>query len=301
MDTDVLRWFQLVADGTTVTEVSAVERITQSGLSRALARLEAEVGTPLLHRSGRTLRTTQAGAAFKRHVDAMLHQLGDGLAAVEQLVDPETGTVTVASQPSLGTWLVPDLVRGMRTVHPNVKFVLHQMRDDLDAPDLDDGRVELLVTAARPGGPSVRWRRLLVEPLALALPRGHALAERDQVDLSEVSGEPFIALRPSSRLRALGEALCADAGFRPTVAFEGDDLWTVCGFVAAGLGVAIVPGAHPGLGAGDVHGLARVRIADPRAEREIGLVWSAESRLLPAAELFRQHVLRRASEGTLPV
>src|SRR5258707_13969681 len=62
VETEVLRWFQQVADGVTVTEVSDLEAVTQSGVSRALARLEAEVGTPLLRRSGRTLRLTQAGA-----------------------------------------------------------------------------------------------------------------------------------------------------------------------------------------------------------------------------------------------
>jgi LysR family transcriptional regulator, transcription activator of glutamate synthase operon len=56
-----------------VTEKSDLDRVTQSGVSRALARLEAEVGTALLRRSGRTLRMTRAGAAFKGHVDALLH------------------------------------------------------------------------------------------------------------------------------------------------------------------------------------------------------------------------------------
>src|SRR5580698_5112798 len=110
MDTDVLRWFQQVADGVTVTEVSDLEGVTQSGVSRALARLEADVGTPLLRRSGRTLRMTRAGAAFKRHVDGVLHELDDGLAAISELAAPDTGTVSVAFQPSLGSWLVPRLV-----------------------------------------------------------------------------------------------------------------------------------------------------------------------------------------------
>ncbi len=118
MDTEAIRWFQQVADGVTVTEVSELERITQSGVSRALARLESEVGTPLLRRSGRTLRMTHAGTAFKRHVDTMLHELDDGLAAVNQLIEPETGTVSLAFQLSLGTWLVPDLVSSFRADHP---------------------------------------------------------------------------------------------------------------------------------------------------------------------------------------
>ena len=83
VDTDAVRWFQQVADGMTVTEVSELERVTQSGVSRALTRLQLEVGTPLLRRSGRTLRMTHAGSAFKRHVDAMLFQLDDGPAGRE--------------------------------------------------------------------------------------------------------------------------------------------------------------------------------------------------------------------------
>src|SRR3954447_18681264 len=124
MDTDALRWFQQVADGVTVTEVSELEAVSQPGVSRALARLESEVGTPLLRRSGRTLRMTHAGSAFKRHVDALLHQLDDGLAAVDQILEPETGTVALAFQISLGTWLVPDLVSSFRAEHPQVRFAL---------------------------------------------------------------------------------------------------------------------------------------------------------------------------------
>src|ERR687894_1584963 len=124
MDVQTLRWFQLVADGVTLTDVSSREHTTQPGVSRALARLEAEVGTPLLRRSGRTLRMTHAGVAFKRHVDSLMHELDDGLAAVHQLVDPESGTVTLAFQPSLGTWLVPDLIASFRADHPGVTFLL---------------------------------------------------------------------------------------------------------------------------------------------------------------------------------
>src|SRR5467141_3885081 len=142
VDTDALRWLQQVADGTTVTEVSDTEGVTQSGVSRALARLEAQVGTPLLRRHGRTLRLTQAGAVFKRHVDAMLHQLDDGIAAVSQLIEPDTGTVALAFQQSLGTWLVPDLVRSFRAAHPGVRFQLTQSRDEPDFVILDGGNAD---------------------------------------------------------------------------------------------------------------------------------------------------------------
>ncbi len=295
VDTDELRWFQQVADGITVTEISEIERVTQSGVSRALRRLEVEVGTPLLRRSGRTLRMTQAGVVFKRHVDALMHELDDGLAAVSELTNPETGTVTVAFQLSLGTWLIPDLVSSFRAEHPGVRFVLKQVRDELTSSVLDDPRVDLEITTLRPEDSSVRWQRLLDEPLELAVHLDHPLADRAEVQLAEVAGESFVTLRPTFLLRQKVDGLCADAGFRPVVAFEAEDLSTVRAFVAAGLGVGIVPALHGGSGDAAHASLRHLRIADDQAVREIGVAWSGEARRLAAAELFRQHVMERAT------
>jgi DNA-binding transcriptional LysR family regulator len=300
METEALRWFQQVADGVTVTEVGEVYRVTQSGVSRGLARLEAEVGTPLLRRSGRVLRMTHAGAVFKRHVDAMLHDLDDGLAAVNHLIDPDSGTVAVAFQLSLGTWLVPHLVSGFRSGHPGVQFVLQQARDELVSSVLGEGRVDLEITALRPSERTVRWQRLLTEPLCVAMPAEHPLADRAEIALSEVADDPFVMLRPTSLLRQQGTELCERAGFRPTVAFEGDDVPTARGFVAAGLGVAILPAARHTSPDAVSDRLRHVPIDDPTAVREIGLAWSTERRLLPAADLFRQYVLDRVTARALP-
>jgi len=313
VDTDALRWLQQVADGTTVTEVSELESVTQSGVSRALARLEAQIGTPLLRRSGRTLRMTHAGAVFKPHLDAVLHHLDDGIAAVNQLIDPDTGTVALAFQQSLGTWLVPDLARSFRTAHPGVRFQLTQVRDELNSAALDGGNADLELGTRRPQNPpeaEVHTRLIALEPLRLALPREHplaghrmagqGLAGQGRVRLAEVASEPFIGLRSASALRRLSDDLCEQAGFRPDVIFEGDDLSNVRGFVAAGLGVAVVPAPRAGSPEAVPGPVSYLEILDPGAVREIFLTWSAERRLLPATDLFRRHVLRRAAAGRLP-
>ena len=83
MDVEALRWFQLVADGTTVTEVAELYQVSQPGVSRALARLEKEVGLAAAAAARTDAASTHAGAVFKRHLDAALHDVDDGLAAVE--------------------------------------------------------------------------------------------------------------------------------------------------------------------------------------------------------------------------
>ncbi|MGE5287076.1 MAG: LysR substrate-binding domain-containing protein [Micromonosporaceae bacterium] len=300
MDTNALRWFQQIADGTTVTEISDLEPVTQPGVSRALARLQAQVGTPLLRRSGRTLRLTHAGAVFKRHVDAALHQLDDGIAAVNQLIAPGTGTVALAFQQSLGTWLVPGLIRGFRTAHPQVTFQLTQVRDELNAAAFDGGRADLEIGTRRRRHPAVHTQLIFSEPLRLALPRDHRLARQHHLRLADAADEPFISLRPISALRKLGDDLCEQAGFRPAVVFEGDDLSTVRGFVAAGLGIAIVPAPRAGSPEAATGPVCYREIPDTPAVREICLSWPVERRLLPAAGLFRQHVIHSATTGQLP-
>ena len=300
MDTEALRWFQQVADGTTVTEVSDLVGVTQSGVSRALARLEAEIGTPLLRRSGRTLRMTHAGAVFKPHLDALLHHLDDGIAAISQLTEPGTGTVVLAFQQSLGTWLVPDLVRSFRAGYPGAGFQLSVVRDELNSAALDGGNADLEIGSRRFPGVAVRTERLALEPRGRAGPREHRLGGQPRVRLAEAAGEPFIGLRPASALRKLTDDLCEAAGFRADVLFEGDDLSNVRGFVAAGLGLAVVPAPRAGSAEAAPGPVVHREIEDPGAVREICLTWSTDRRLLPAAEEFRRHTLRRAASGRLP-
>lgn len=282
VDTTTLRWFQLVADGETVTDVAHEYAISQPGLSRALARLEDEVGVGLFYKRGRILRLTQAGAVFKRHVDQVLHGLDDGLAALDELADPETGHVRIGFQLSLGTWLIPTLIRRFSEQHPAVNFTLKHI-DDASQSMVITGEADLEFTSRRPDDPAVEWRWVLSQPLALAVPPEHHLAGAAGVALESVHDEPFIALHRHWHLRDRADELCQRAGFAPRVRFELDDLPGVHGFVAAGLGVAIVPQVpHEA----DETANRLLRIADSEARRNIGVAWSRERRLLPSAAVF---------------
>ena len=279
MDVAVLRWFQLVADGATVTEVSDLEFTSQPTISRALTRLSEEVGTPLLHREGRLLRLTRAGAAFKRHVYAVLHHLDDGLAAVAQLTDPERGTVILAYQASLGAWLVPRLVAEFKEKHPEVQLKLRSLRDERTPgsdPDLE------LSTRQLPGR---QWRVLLREPIRIVLPSNHPLTRTPDISVTDLAEEPLVAMRATSQLRLATDALFAAAALRPRISYEVDDLPSLYGYVAAGLGVALAP---------ERPGEVVLRDLPGRVFRDVGLSWPSERQLLPAAELFRDHVLLNA-------
>ena len=294
MDTNVLRWFQLVADGATVTEVSELEWTSQPGVSRALARLSEEVGAPLLRREGRILRLTRAGATFKRHVDAVLHQLDDGLAEVAQLMDPESGVVAVAFPHSLGEWLTPGIVADFLKKHPDVQLDLSARHDETVPATGTGSEIDLELTTLRPHGRAHHWRGLLREPLRLLLPEGHPLAAcTAPVPLARIGGERLITMRRTSQLWVVTDSLLSRHGIEPTAGLVADDLPTLYGYVAAGLGVALAPGRLRA-------GVRLQRLAEDDAFREIGLSWSTGRRLLPSATLLRDHILGLAKSRRLP-
>jgi LysR family transcriptional activator of glutamate synthase operon len=294
MDVDDLRWFQLVADGTTVTEVSEVFGVSQPSVSRALTRLETEVGTPLLERQGRLLRMTLAGLAFKRYVDQVVNAVDDGLATVEQLVDPERGVVSLGFPLSLGTWLVPTLIKEFERHHPLVQFVLEATTSNEDnrvSPLLTSGKIDLELTTSRAIGSHVLWHPLLTDELFLALPEGHPLAEAAAVDVRSCENERLVLLRSPSRLRRIALEMFDAVGVEPDVAFEAEDLATVRGFVAHGLGISILPSLGAAVGPVGTDRVVLRPLAGVDAVRHLGLAWTPQHPLLPSANLFRQFVI----------
>ncbi|WP_238695212.1 LysR substrate-binding domain-containing protein [Ornithinimicrobium flavum] len=300
MDVRTLRWFQQVADGDTVTEVSDLEGVSQSGISRALKRLEVDVGTPLLARSGRTLELTRAGQDFRRHVDAAIRALDDGFAAVRQLLDPESGAVSLAFQPSLGTWLVPRLVGSFTHAHPGVEVALTSKQDNELEPAVG-GRthVELELTTRPPQDRTVRWRVLVRETLLLAVGPEHPWAGREHLDLAEAADQSFVATHPLSHLWEVTQDLCHRAGFTPRASLVCQDLPTTRAFVAAGLGVAVLP--VPDAWVPTHEGLHMLTLQSPGAYRDVGIAWSTEQPMLPSARLFLDHAVSTLRDGDAPV
>ncbi|WHT22412.1 LysR family transcriptional regulator [Crossiella sp. CA-258035] len=291
MDLRTLAWFREVADGATVTETARRAHLTQPALSRALARLEQEAGAALFQRVGKTLRPTPAGRLLRAHVAEALERYAQGLRAVAELTDPARGTVPLTFLHTLGTWLVPPLLSRFRAGFPDIAFELTQHGEAGLAEELLAGTADLAVTSDDPGHPHLRWQRLLTEPLLLAVPPGHRLAGRPGVRLAELAEETFILLRPGFALRATTERLCRQAGFTPRAGFEGEEVETLRGLVAAGLGVSVLP--LPGGEAATPH----LRLTDVTATRDIGLMWLAERELPPASAQFREHVLDTVRDG----
>jgi len=271
MQVEELRWFAAVVEDPNVTRAAAALHVSQPALSRSLRRLEASLGVQLFDRVGRALEPNRHGRAYAVQVRRALEELDTGREALRE----EAGEIRLAFLHTLGTWLVPELIRGHRVRHPQARFRLSQGSAAALAEAVREGRSDLLLSSPRPEG--LAWTALFEQPLRLVLPPDHRLSARKRIRLEELAGDAFVVMRPEYGLRGMTDALFARAGFTPRVAFEGEDPETLRGLVAAGLGVALLPG----------DGIA---VADRGASRTIGLAWHPERYRPPAAEAFADYV-----------
>jgi DNA-binding transcriptional LysR family regulator len=292
MNTDELRWFAALAERRNMTATARELHISQPALSRAIGRLETAIGVPLFDRRGRVLALNHHGRLYLDHVRRALEELDAGAAAVADVADAEHGELRLWFLHTLGSWLVPALVGAYREEHPAVRFRLAQRGTAALLAGFAGGDADLVVMGPRPAGRRFGWHRLMTEPLLLAVPPHHRLARRRTIRLEEIADDPFVAMRPGNALRTLTDGLCRAAGFEPRIAFEGDEVGTLRGLVAAGLGVALVP--PPRVAAEEVAtATPHLRVRDDGAERELGVVWDPERQETPVVAAFRTFVTRR--------
>lgn len=279
-----LEWLLAVAEHEHVTDAAAALGVPQPTLSRALARLEAELGARLLERVPSGVRVNPDGAlvvAAARDLTARHDRLRAELAA---RLDPDTGTVRLAFLDSMATSLVPQVLRAFHAEAPRVRVELRQEPAHEIRADLVDGTSELAIVSPRPGE-GFGWVPLQEERLVLVVPPGHRLRARRRVRLDELADEELVTTPSGFGHRALVDGLLAEAGVAVRVSFESADLATIEGLVAAGLGVAVVPEQFAG-----ASGSVGVPVAAAGARRTVGLTWRADRPLAPAAARFLEFV-----------
>ncbi len=263
---------------------------TPSAISQQVAALEKQAGMALLERAGRGVRPTEAGKLLTEHAASITDRLVEAESALADLRAGRTGRLRVRYFATAGAALVPPAVARFRAEHPSVKLDL-KLTEPLDPMlEIVAGRADVAIVVHprnAEAAPGVQLVHLLDDPYLAVLPRGHDLCRKRVLDLNDLADDPWVdAALPAGACRDIVLDACAGAGFAPNFVVESDDYPTAQGFVAAGLGVTIVPKlglgvAHPGVV------VRRLRRPEPHrgiyaAFREAGTANPAAASLLDA-------------------
>ncbi|MEG7336040.1 LysR family transcriptional regulator [Bacillus sp. 0102A] len=292
MEWEQLEYFQTLARMQHVTKAAKSLSITQPALSRSIARLENHLGVPLFDRQGRSITLNQYGHIFSRRVQTMMKEYTEGKEEIQALLKPDQGEVSLGFLHTLGTTLVPDLIGSFQQEYPNIAFQLKQNHSYWLLERLKSGDLDLCLLASINPEKPIQWIKLWSEELFVFVPNDHPLANRESITLSEIAGERFILLKKGYALRMTVDELFEKANIQPNIIFEGEEAATAAGFVAARLGISILPDLK-GL---DQSKITKVRVSWPECQRVIGIAWIKGRFLSPVAETFKQYVISHFSE-----
>jgi DNA-binding transcriptional LysR family regulator len=232
---------------------------SQPAVSQQIARLEAQAGVKLIERQPKGVRLTAAGEALMRHTERILAQLAEAQAELGEIASSARGRLRIGSFATAAGTIVPHAVSAFRRQRPGVKVDLLLMDPPASIPALRRGDIEIAITEeggfeADPDLSGLGVERLMDDVLYASLPADHPLATRRAVALPDLRDEEWmlVGLRGSCADSNIVLRACKDAGFEPNVAYTSDDYFAIQGLVAAGMGVALVPGLALASSRGDV-------------------------------------------------
>lgn len=240
-----LQCFLALAEEKSFTQAAKRLGMSQPPLSRHIQSLEEKIGTPLFVRSRREIELTQAGKAFREESRDILPQMARAGESARRAASGENERLDVGFVSAL---LSPELVEifaRFRRNQPQVQLNLHDRLPSEQVDGLIDGELDLgFVGVAPPRMPQglslLKW---MEEPLHAYLPPGHRLAGEKEIELRNLSEEPFVMISSEAApgYAAFLRRVCEDVGFRPRIVQEARRAQAVAAMTVAGTGVSILP------------------------------------------------------------
>lgn len=285
MELRQIQYFIEVAKLEHVTEASYVLHVSQSAVSRQIFKLESELGVNLFIHEGRKVKLTPIGRLFLSHMEQLMKVIDNAQQEINEFLDPERGTVRIGFPSSLAAQMIPKVVSAFRERYPAVHFQLQHGSYKELVESVIQGDMNLAIMGPVPQHePQIKSEVLFQEKFVAMMPANHRLAEKSAIRLSELKGDYFVLFPEGFILREIVVNACSNLGFKPKVAFEGDDLDAIKGLVGAGMGLTILP--EIALNEHLASTIITLPVIEPVVTRDVGVIIPANRELPPTEKLF---------------
>ncbi|GGK20323.1 transcriptional regulator [Streptomyces camponoticapitis] len=295
-----LRHFVALAEEHSFTRAAARELIVQSGLSSSVRALEKEVGALLFVRGSRPVRLTPEGQALLPAARRTLEAAAAANQAVQDVRGLLSGHLRIGTYPVSPRLLpLPSWLAGFARAHPALEITVRQTDGPAMTLMVADGRLDCAVADPIAGPPhGLLAMPLASEPLRVALPTSHPLAEETDLTLQQLAGEPFVETDLAWTTRTRTDAAFAAAGLPRRIVCEVADWQLVLDLVRAGLGIALVPPSQADTcDVETLNGLRLLPLSGVDIQRELALVLPVGQSASPAARRFASYLSQRVQES----
>lgn len=294
MELTPLRYFIAICEARHMTRAAEGLGVSQPALSAAVRKLEAEAGTPLLHRTGHGVEATDAGRIFLGRARAAVREADAALEQVRQLVGLEIGSIRVGGGATATSYLLPPVVSAIRQQHPDLRFFVREAGSRSVAAGVLGAELDLgIVTEPidHPGSGELMTTGHARDELRLIVPPGHRLDGRRSFRWKDLAGEPIVAFEAGTAVRGVIDQASAEAGVDLTVVMELRSIESIKRMVAAGIGAGFV--SRFALASETANRPAGLRCNDGRLERTLAVIRRRDRMPSPAVAAFERELLDR--------
>jgi LysR family carnitine catabolism transcriptional activator len=257
--------------------------MSQPGLSRVIQQAERRLGAKLFVRGTRSLAPTEAGREFVPAAERLLGELAQQIEKVRALDGEMRGQLIISSLMSISHHVLPAALVAFRLKHPKMHVVIREGLTSGVHEDVRAGLADFGIGNVSGVHEGIAAESVMVEACWVVLPRRHRLTAQPAIRLKDIAGEPMISMPADAGLRRTIDAAAAAQAVALDHSIVTNQFGSLFDFVAAGLGIAIVPAAA--LPARDGYPVV-ARPLRPAITRRIGILRLVERPLAPASKAF---------------
>jgi LysR family hydrogen peroxide-inducible transcriptional activator len=241
MEIHQLRYFIAIVDTGTFTRAAQKCFVAQPSLSQQIIKLEDELGQKLFHRLGRRVELTEAGNFLVEKARRILLEVENTHNELRDATKGGAKSISLGAIPTVAPYLLPRVLAACQERYPDSQVkVLEDFSSDITTAVIE-GAIDLAIVSIPSEDERLLHEPLLSEPLVLALPSDHWLAEKAEVSIDDLKKESFILLGEASSLTFKVRRFLGDNNFEPTIIARCSQMKTVKALVSSGLGVSIIP------------------------------------------------------------
>ncbi|HYD70533.1 hydrogen peroxide-inducible genes activator [Azospirillum sp.] len=272
-----LRYLVAVVDRCHFSRAAEACLVSQSTLSAGIQELEDLLGAPLLERTKRSVMPTPLGREIAERARALLKGAEDLVDIARSAEDPMSGPLHLGVIPTIGPFMIPRVMPGLRAAFPQLKLYLREDQTARLLDRLDTGELDAALLALPYPSGDVESVDIFEDRFSVVCPPGHRFERLAAAHPADVAVEDLLLLEDGHCLREHALAACALEDSRRNTTFQGTSLHTLVQMVANGLGITLLP--QMALDAGILRGLDLVvrPLVGERPYRRIGLVWRRTS------------------------
>src|SRR5215475_1350390 len=274
--------------------------VTQSALSASIKELETVLDTTLVDRTKRRVVLTPIGVETSERARKIVKEVEDLVGFTTASREPLSGTLRMGSIPTIGPYLLPRILPGLREAYGRLKLYLVEDLTERLIDSLHRGLLDVVLLALPYDCGAVETMVLFEDPFVVALPRTHRLANETRIKTQRLWCEDLLLLRDGHCLRDHALSVCSFADRRVTEGFEATSLPTLVQMVDNGLGTTLLPilAVNAGLLRGT--NLVTRPLLSHDASRKIGLVWRRGTGRRDEFRLLAKELVERAKLKSKP-